>query len=105
LATNRRRLGLSAAKLGLLVGASGQSIYQWETGKAQPRSKSLAAIVELRGIGKEEAASELRSSRAQAEFQPFECVDIRESFVLAFAAPSTVRYRMIVRASDGRGPY
>lgn len=65
LATNRRRLGLSAADFGLLVGASGQSIYQWEAGKAHPRSKSLAAIVELRGIGKKEAASrlaELKSS-------------------------------------------
>lgn len=59
LVTNRRRLGLSAAEFGLLVGASGQSIYLWEAGKAQPRAKSLAAIAELRGIGKKEAAHRL----------------------------------------------
>ncbi|QTN22219.1 hypothetical protein HZ992_18950 [Rhizobacter sp. AJA081-3] len=66
LATNRRRLGLSAADFGLLVGASGQSIYHWEAGKAQPRTTSLSAIVELRGIGKKEAAArlaELKSAR------------------------------------------
>lgn len=66
LATNRHRLGLSAADFGLLVGASGQSVYLWEAGKAQPRSKSLAAIVELRSIGKKEAAQRLAALKGTA---------------------------------------
>jgi hypothetical protein len=34
LASQRKRLALSAHDCGLLVGASGQSIYNWEDGKA-----------------------------------------------------------------------
>ena len=54
LASQRRRLGLSAADCGLLVGASGLSIYKWESGQAQPRAKFLAAIAGLRAMGKNE---------------------------------------------------
>jgi len=59
MASNRKRLGLSAEDFGLLVGASGQSIYLWERGKAKPRQKSLAAIAALRGVGKREVAKRL----------------------------------------------
>jgi DNA-binding transcriptional regulator YiaG len=59
MAANRKRLGLSAADFGKLVGATGQSIYSWETGKSKPRSQSLAAIAALRGIGKREVAVRL----------------------------------------------
>jgi len=59
MAANRKRLGLSAADFGLLVGATGQSIYAWETGKAKPRPQALAAIAALRGIGKREVESRL----------------------------------------------
>jgi DNA-binding transcriptional regulator YiaG len=59
MAANRKRLGLSAADFGLLVGATGQSIYAWETGKAKPRPKALAAIAALRGIGKREVDARL----------------------------------------------
>jgi DNA-binding transcriptional regulator YiaG len=59
LATNRRRLGLSAHNFGLLLGVSGQSIYAWEQGRAKPRAKQLTAIAALRGIGKKEAANRL----------------------------------------------
>ncbi len=61
LASQRRRLGLSAQDCGLLVGASGQSIYNWEEGKARPRAKHLPAIAALRGMGKKEAAARLAS--------------------------------------------
>jgi|SRR5690348_9196208 len=54
-AAMRKRLGLSAAQLGRLVGASEQSVYNWETKKAVPRKEALAAIVKLRGMGKREA--------------------------------------------------
>jgi DNA-binding transcriptional regulator YiaG len=63
LASQRRRLGLSAADCGLLLGASGQSIYNWEDGKAVPRARHLAAIASLRTIGKKEAAAKLAELR------------------------------------------
>lgn len=59
LASNRRRLGLSAEDFGLLVGTSGQSVYAWESGRTQPRARHLPAIAALRGIGKKEAAARL----------------------------------------------
>jgi DNA-binding transcriptional regulator YiaG len=63
LASQRRRLGLSALDCGLLVGASGQSIYNWEEGKARPQGKHLSAIATLRTLGKREAAARLASLR------------------------------------------
>ena len=57
----RAKLGLSAGEFGLLVGASGQSIYKWETGKAVPRASQQAALASVRGIGKREAAKRLAS--------------------------------------------
>jgi len=63
LASQRRRLGLSAHECGLLVGASGQSIYNWEDGKARPRAGNLAAIAELRTMGKKQAAQRLGALR------------------------------------------
>lgn len=59
MASNRKRLGLSAAEFGLLVGATGQSVYAWEAGKSKPRGKNLAAIAALRGVGKREVAARL----------------------------------------------
>ena len=63
LASQRERLGLSAADCGLLLGTSGQSIYNWEEGKARPRARFLAAIAALRTLGKKEAASRLAALR------------------------------------------
>ena len=65
MAANRKRLGLSAADFGLLVGATGQSVYAWESGKAKPRPETLAAIAALRGIGKLEAESRLAAAKAR----------------------------------------
>jgi DNA-binding transcriptional regulator YiaG len=59
MASNRKRLGLSAEDFGRLVGASGQSVYHWESGKSKPRAQNLAAIAALRGIGKREVAARL----------------------------------------------
>jgi len=61
MAANRKRLGLSAADFGLLVGATGQSIYAWEAGKAKPRAHALALIAALRGVGKREVEAKLAS--------------------------------------------
>lgn len=55
----RARLGVSAAEFGQLVGASGQSIYNWESGKAVPRAAQMAALAKVRGLGKREAQSRL----------------------------------------------
>ena len=55
----RAKLGLSAAEFGLLVGASGQSIYKWETAKTVPRASQQAALAAIRGIGKREAGKRL----------------------------------------------
>jgi DNA-binding transcriptional regulator YiaG len=63
LAAQRRRLSLSAHDCGLLVGASGQSVYNWEAGKAVPRAGHLPAIAALRTLGKREAAARLASLR------------------------------------------
>ena len=63
LASQRQRLGLSALDCGLLVGASGQSIYNWENGKAYPRARHLPAIAALRTLGKKEVAARLASLR------------------------------------------
>lgn len=61
MATNRKRLGLSAADFALLVGTTGQSVYAWEAGKSKPRPEAIAAIASLRGIGKREVADKLAS--------------------------------------------
>lgn len=59
MASNRKRLGLSAEDFGLLVGATGQSIYAWERGKSKPRTRNLAAIAALRRLGKREVSARL----------------------------------------------
>lgn len=60
----RARLGLSAPQLALLLGVSEQSVYNWETKKANPRKEQLAAIIALRGIGKREAQQRLDAVKA-----------------------------------------
>lgn len=66
MASNRKRLGLSAEDFGLLVGASGQSVYLWESGKTKPRPQSLAAIAALRGIGKRQVTGRLEALKEAA---------------------------------------
>jgi DNA-binding transcriptional regulator YiaG len=66
LASQRRRLGLSADNCGLLVGTSGQSIFNWEQGKVRPRAEHLPAIATLRTMGKREAAARLAPRREAA---------------------------------------
>jgi DNA-binding transcriptional regulator YiaG len=63
LAAQRKRLGLSAQDLGLLLGASGQSIYNWESGEIRPRASQLVQIATVRTMGKKEAAARLEALR------------------------------------------
>lgn len=65
-ASTRRRLGLSAEDCGRLVGASGQSVYNWEKGGPRPRNKLLPAIAALRTMGKKEVAARLEALREAA---------------------------------------
>jgi DNA-binding transcriptional regulator YiaG len=62
-ASTRQRLGLSAEECGLLVGASAQSVYNWEKGGPHPRAKHLPAIAALRNMGKKQAAAALAALR------------------------------------------
>ena len=63
LKSHRKRLSLSAHECGILLGASGQSVYKWEDGKARPRAKHLPAIAALRTLGRKQAAAILASRR------------------------------------------
>ena len=64
LASQRRRLALSALDCGLLLGTSGQTIYNWERGQARPQARHLPAIAALRRMGKREAGARLAALRA-----------------------------------------
>jgi DNA-binding transcriptional regulator YiaG len=59
----RKRLGLSAADFGRLVGASTLTIYHWEHGKARPRPSRLAGFMAIREIGKREALKRLEEMK------------------------------------------
>lgn len=58
----RKRLGLSAAGFGKLVGVSPLTIYHWESGKATPRRKQIGAFIAIRGITKQEAAQRVEGT-------------------------------------------
>jgi DNA-binding transcriptional regulator YiaG len=64
LASQRRRLGLSAEHCGLLIGVSGQSIYNWEQGTTTPFAKHLPAIAALKTLGVRQAAELVESRRS-----------------------------------------
>jgi DNA-binding transcriptional regulator YiaG len=59
LASQRKRLGLSADALGKLIGVSGLSVYNWESSKARPRAQHMAAIAALKTVGRRKAAAVL----------------------------------------------
>lgn len=63
-AQHRKRLGLSAREMGLLLDTSALSVYKWEAGAAKPRAKHLAAIAGIRKIGKREARKRLEELAA-----------------------------------------
>jgi DNA-binding transcriptional regulator YiaG len=66
LAGHRKRLGLSANDLALLLGVSGQTIYNWETGKARPHRKFLPTLVAMRKVGKKETFAQLEQLKNAA---------------------------------------
>lgn len=58
-ASLRKKLGLSAADMGKLLGVSLQTIYHWEKGQSRPRAGQLQAIAQVRRLGKRGAAARL----------------------------------------------
>ena len=58
----RQKLGLSAGDMGILIGVSAQTIYNWEAEKSRPRQQQLAAIAAVRKMGKREIKAQLASS-------------------------------------------
>jgi DNA-binding transcriptional regulator YiaG len=63
----RARVKLSAKDYGKLVGVSGLTIYNWESGKSRPRQKQLAGLVAVRGLGRREAVKKLEMLKADAK--------------------------------------
>ena len=70
MASQRRRLGLSAAECGLLIGASAQSVYNWEEGKARPRAQHLPAIFALRNWANDKRPKFSRAARPRSRYEP-----------------------------------
>lgn len=61
----RKRLELSAEKMGALIGVSAQTIYNWEGG-ANPHRDQLAAIAAVRKMGKREVMARLEQIEAES---------------------------------------
>ena len=59
LASQRKRLGLSAASLAKILGVSALSVYKWESGNTRPRRKQIEAIAQLRGLGRRDVQRKL----------------------------------------------
>jgi DNA-binding transcriptional regulator YiaG len=64
LASQRKKLGLSAASFAKLIGVSSLSVYKWENGQTRPRRAQLEAIASVRGLGKREAQERLEQLAA-----------------------------------------
>ena len=62
----RKKLDISAADMGRLLGVSAQSVYHWETGKTKPRASQLGAIATVRKMGKRAVAARLAGAEAEA---------------------------------------
>jgi DNA-binding transcriptional regulator YiaG len=61
LRAHREKLGLSAADYGLLLGVTGQTIYNWESERGTPRAAKVAEWAAMRGIGVREALKRLEA--------------------------------------------
>jgi len=59
LLSQRKRLGLSAAEYGKLVGVSSLTIYSWEKGLSRPRKTLLPVLASIRKMGKRETKARL----------------------------------------------
>ncbi len=58
-ASDRKRLGLSAKDYARLVGVSELTIFNWEKGRSRPQARPLAAWAAVRRLGKRAALQRL----------------------------------------------
>lgn len=65
LMSKRQKLGLSAGEMGVILGVSAQTIYNWESGKSRPRPQQLEAIATLRTMGKRQIAAKLAQAPSE----------------------------------------
>jgi len=63
--SQRRRLSLSAADFGTLIGVTGHTVYSWEHSASRPRGAQLVAFAALRKLGKREANERLEELRGK----------------------------------------
>ena len=59
LRSQRKRLELSAANYGKLIGVTGQTIYSWKGETSRPRKQQVARIASLRYMSQREAQARL----------------------------------------------
>jgi DNA-binding transcriptional regulator YiaG len=59
LRTQRKRLGLSAADYGKLVGVTAQTVYSWENEESRPRKRQLPVLASIRHMGKRKVQTRL----------------------------------------------
>ena len=64
--SQRKRMGISAADYGKLIGVTAHTVYKWEHGAAKPRRAQLETLAALRGTGKTEARARLQRLGAKA---------------------------------------
>jgi len=64
--SQRKRLGISAADYGTLIGVTGHTIYKWEHGTSRPRKAQLTALGSIRNLGKRESIARLEQMREKA---------------------------------------
>ena len=66
----RRRLGLSQAGLGRLIGVSAGAVVQWERGGASPAGANRKNVVALRKLGRRDVKRMLASMPAPSPAKP-----------------------------------
>lgn len=57
--SQRKRLGISAAAYGKLIGVTGHTVYKWEHGASRPRRAQLTALRSLRSLSKREVRTRI----------------------------------------------
>ena len=63
----RKRLGLSQREMASLGGVTVGAVYQWESGKFEPRGEKKSVLVALRKLGRREARRLLETRKATIE--------------------------------------
>jgi len=62
----RKRLEISAADYGKLIGVTGHTVYKWEHGTSRPRMAQQTALGSLRNLGKREVLLQIEQMGLKA---------------------------------------